>query len=85
MSGDTTTQPDWFLASFALYLAQLKQARLEREAEDPGVPAYRTEDMGYTSPAPVSFVAGMHKRIPSVFNLDKLHRRVLELLGVKPA
>lgn len=85
MIGPEPPDPPWLDAWWALQRAQRKQERLEREAEDPGVPAWRTEAMGYSSPAPVSFVAAARHRIPDVFNLDKLHRRVYELMGVVPA
>ncbi len=77
-----TAGTDWLAAWFALEKANLKMARLEKAAEDPGVPAYLG---GTATVAPVSFVAAARQRIPSVFNLDKLHRRIYELYGVTPA
>lgn len=68
---------EWWLRRRAEYVAE----RLEKEAEDPGVPAL----LWLSSPAPVSFVAAARHKIPAVFNLDKLHREVLGLYGVKPA
>lgn len=62
--------------------AALKLARLEREAEDPGVPAYYGTCTGGTTPHPWSAVAGCREPPRKVLNLDKLRRRVMELIGM---
>lgn len=73
----------WIDTWWAERLLEIKTQRLEREAEDPGVPMWYPHPGAY---APVSFyAAAVQKKIPSVFNLDRLHREVLAIYGVTPA
>lgn len=76
--------PTWLDQWVAERNAELRTARLEREAEDPGVPLQYGTATGVPTFHPWSAVAGARVRLPRVFNLDKLHRRVLELMGQKP-
>jgi hypothetical protein len=82
------TQPHWLVAWF------FEQAlALRKDEEDPGVPAYPYTATGArvvlplsdggTAPMPVSFVAAARQKIPSVLNMDKLRRDLLERLGLK--
>lgn len=78
--GDLTWVDDWW----ASRLAELRMVRLEAEGSDPGIPAYYGTATGQPTVAPVSYVAAARERIRPVFNLDRLHRNVLALLGQKP-
>lgn len=77
---DQTWIDTWWAGRRAEYLEE----RLARENEDPGVPMWYPWHPG--AYAPVSFyAAAVQKKIPSVFNLDRLHREVLAIYGVTPA
>lgn len=64
--------------------AQLSHERRLRDAEDPGIPAYYGTCTGQPTVAPVSYVAAAREKLRPVFNLDRLHRNVLRLLGQNP-
>lgn len=74
----------WLDEWWAFSLHALKSAREAREAEDPGLPAYYGTCLGQPTIAPVSYVAAAREKSRPVFNLDKLHRNVLQLMGQKP-
>lgn len=56
---------------------QLRQERLQQEQQIP-VP------LNWSTGYPVDMIEGVRERPRLVLNLDKLHRRVFELLGVRP-
>lgn len=75
---------DWIDTWWAGRRAELVAARVTAETEDPGVPVWYGTATSRHSPHPWTAVAGARHKIPAVLNLDKLHRRVLELFGVEP-
>jgi hypothetical protein len=64
--------------------AELRLERLQREQEDPGLPAYPWDAHGRVQdpPMPVSYVAAARERLHKVFDLPRLRARVLKLLGM---
>lgn len=85
-TGTSTSPPSqtWIDEWWASRTVESRTARLEAESTDPGFPAWYDTATGGKTYAPWSAVmAARERRYPSLLNLDKLHRRVLELLGVK--
>lgn len=75
---------NWIDEWWATLAAEFRTARLEAASTDVGYPAWYGTATGAPTYAPWSAVMAAVTRLPRVMNLDKLHRRVLELLGVKP-
>lgn len=78
------TTGTWLTEWFAGQLAVDAAHRLEAEMADPGVPVWYGTCLGQPTMHPWSAVAGAMTKLARVFNLDKLHRRVLQLMGQEP-
>ncbi len=60
-----------------------RRARLWPD-ESNKVPAYPWTAPGSPLEYPISYVAGMQKRLPDLFNMDQLRRSVMSALDGKP-